>query len=98
MHVEIRFAGHLHLDEIAETEHFELIAVLNQHVEVGIHEAGLMPVRHLERVRPDAVFVVGLVFGFRILRRIDDLDAHLTVPRHLEFRKQVSELRNQRRQ
>jgi hypothetical protein len=41
--VEIRFAGHLDFDQVAKTQHFELVAVLHQHVsenKVGAEDSG----------------------------------------------------------
>ncbi len=85
LHVEVRFAGDFHFDQVAKTEHLELVAVLHQHVEVRIDEARLVSIRDLERHRVDAVLAVGFVFGFGILRRIDDFDVDLAVARDFEL-------------
>ena len=97
-HVEIGFATHLDFNEIAEAEHFVFVAVLHQHVEIGIDQARLVSIRHLERHRADAVFGVGLVLQFRIVGWVDQFEPHLPAAGHFVFGEQILQLRHQRRQ
>ena len=98
LHVEVCLAPHLDVDQFAKAEHFVFVAVLDEHVEIGVDEARLIAVCHLKRHRADAVLGVGLVLEFRIVRRIDQFEAHLAVAGHFVFRQQVLELRCQRRE
>ncbi|EKD36315.1 MAG: hypothetical protein ACD_75C01556G0002, partial [uncultured bacterium] len=94
--VEILLACHLHLDQIAETEGFELIAVLNQQVEVGVGHRRLVFAGGLQRHRPDAVLLAGFLLQLGMLQRIDKLDMHLTAAGHGIFLHQIANPRHQR--
>ena len=98
LHVEVRLALHLDLDQVAEAEHLVLVPVLHQHVEVGVHQARLVPVGDLERHRADAVLAVGLVLEFRVVRRVDEFEPQPAVGRDLVLAEQVPDLRHERRE
>ena len=98
LHVQVVLALHFDFDQIAKAQHFVLVAVLHQHVEVGVDQACLVAVGHLERHRTNAVLGVGFVFEFRVRGGVDQLQAHLAGAGHFVLRQQVLQLRRQRRQ
>ena len=96
LNVQFRFANHLDLDQIAETQDLVLVAVTQQHVEVGVDQAGLVAIRHLKRHRPNTIFGIGFVFELRIFRRIYYLHSDLVAPGHAKLCQQVTHARHQR--
>ena len=98
LHIQIRFAAHLHLDQVAEAQHLVLVAVAQQHIEIGIDQARLVAVRHLEGHGANAVLGVRLVLQFRVFGRVDDLHPEVAAPGHFELREQIPHARHQRGQ
>ena len=98
MHVEVRLALHLDLDQVAEAKHLVLVAVLHQYVEVGVHQARLVAVCNLERHRSDAVLGVRLVFALRVVRRVDEFQPDAAVPSDFVLGQEILHLRHQRGQ
>ena len=66
------------LNEVLEVQHFGLVTVTDENVEVGVEDRGLVAARHLERRRADAVDLVGLGLRVGILGGINDFQLHLT--------------------
>ena len=96
--VQIGLAAHLHLDQVAESKHLVFVAVLHQHVEVGVHQARLITVRDLEGNGADAVLGVRFVLLLRVFGRIDQFQAHPGAAGHFVFPQQVLQLGRERRQ
>jgi hypothetical protein len=88
----------LDLDEVAKAQGLVLAAVLHQHVEIGIHQRGLVAVRDLERRCLDAEFLVGLLLGGGVLGRVDELHAHIAAGGDRVLAQQVAQLGYQRRE
>ena len=95
MDVEVGLAAHLDLDQVAKAQDLVLVAVLHQHVEVGIHQARLVAVGDLERHRADAVLGIRLVLPLRVVRGIEKFQSNTAVTRHFVLGQEVLDLRHQ---
>ena len=80
--IQIRLALNLDLDEVTESEHLMLIAILNKDVEIGIDDRGLVLAGELEGYRPDTKLFVGFLLKFRVLLRIDEFDTRAPIASH----------------
>ena len=94
--LEILLALRLHLDQIPEAQGLELVAVLNEQIEIGVGHRRLVFARRLQGHRPDAVLLAGLLLQLRMLQRIDELDMDLAAAGHLIFLQQIADARHQR--
>jgi len=94
--IEIRFTCRFQFDEIAEAQGFELIAILNQDIEIRVGHRCLILARRLERYRSNTVLLSSFLFQVGMFERIDELDTDITATGDRELLQQITDTRNQR--
>ena len=84
--------------QVLEPQHLVLIAVADQHVEVGVDDALLEAVLDLEGRGADAVALRGLFLGLRVGAGVDHLGGDGAAAGDAVLLQQAADLRRQRRQ
>ena len=94
-HLQLPIRADLDLDEVAEAQLFVLVAIAHQDVKIGVDHRGLVLAGGLEGHRLDAIFLPRLLFQFRRLQGVDELNSDQPLACHLVLLEQVTELGHQ---
>ena len=97
-HLGTPVAAAIDPDQILEAQHLVLVAVADQHVEVGVDDALLEAVLNLKGRGPDAVALRGLLLGLWIGAGVDYLGGDRAAAGDAVLLQQAADLRRQRRQ
>ena len=81
--------GGSHFDQVVISQHLVLAAVLHQDIEIGVHQRRLVAIRYLEGCGPDTETFIGLLFLFRVFRRVYEFDTDPAFSRDCIFPQQV---------
>ena len=88
-------AVELDLDQILKGEGLVLIAVADQHIEVGVDHRSLVAGGELEGDALDAVVLVRLLLDLRVRRRVEELGPHALAAEGPVFLDQVADARDE---
>jgi hypothetical protein len=97
-HVQIGLALDLDVDQVLKAERLELIAVLDQDVEIGVDHRGLILGRGLEGDGADPVLLAGLALELGRALRVDEFDLDPAAAGDLILAQQIADLGDQRGQ